>query len=259
MATRVSRVVVAAAAAAALAAAVASCSVKTLSMPSSVSAAVRAGMAVPEIRYRAPARPDALVEHTVERSSHKIPAAAKPAERVPEPSDATHLPVPEPEAEQACEPVRPKPATKPKVRFKPKAKTKPVSQASASVVESERTQEAEPAPASEAAGSAVGAADAHGNSSRDEASMLSAIVQHIEARKRYPRRARQSAQEGTVVLSIRVGADGTVVGVAVAKKAASRLLNRAALSAAASLKGVRVAAAGREVAVEVPVVFSLAP
>lgn len=108
-----------------------------------------------------------------------------------------------------------------------------------------------------AGGSSPVAAGSHAASSAsDKASALALIVDVIEQNKRYPRRARQTGTEGVVVLAVRIGADGMVIAVDVARKAASNLLNRAALSAAEKLLGQRLPMKSA-LTVEVPVVFSL--
>lgn len=108
-----------------------------------------------------------------------------------------------------------------------------------------------------AGGSSPVAAGSHAASSAsDKVSALALIVDVIEQNKRYPRRARQTGTEGVVVLAVRIGADGMVIAVDVARKAASTLLNRAALSAAEKLLGQRLPVKSA-LTVEVPVVFSL--
>ena len=78
----------------------------------------------------------------------------------------------------------------------------------------------------------------------------------IEANKRYPRRARQTNQTGTVLLGVHVNAQGLVTEVEVLQKSASSLLNRAAKAAAKPLLGVKTKLK-RAVRLEVPVRFLL--
>ena len=125
--------------------------------------------------------------------------------------------------------------------------------------------------ASGSAGSAEGGAGASGSVSgvpggfagsgragdaTDETRALAEIMSIIEANKRYPRRARQTNQTGTVLLGVHVNAQGLVTEVEVLQKSASSLLNRAAKAAAKPLLGVKTKLK-RAVRLEVPVRFLL--
>ena len=89
-----------------------------------------------------------------------------------------------------------------------------------------------------------------------ENQVVAEILAVIEAHKSYPRRARQTGQEGTVILAVRVDASGVIVGVEVETTATSALLNRAAQSAAKPLVG-RKSPLTRALTLRVPVKFEL--
>ena len=86
--------------------------------------------------------------------------------------------------------------------------------------------------------------------------MLAELLAVVEANKTYPRRARQTGQQGEVLLAVEIGPDGCVVSVTIRKKHASALLNRAALKAAEPLEG-RPTKLKKAVTIVVPVRFEL--
>lgn len=88
------------------------------------------------------------------------------------------------------------------------------------------------------------------------ASVIAAIKADIERNKTYPRRARQTGIEGTVILRIHIGEDGRVASVTLGKADRFALLNQAALLAAKGLTRMQTELK-RALTVEVPVVFSL--
>ena len=187
-----------------------------------------------------------LIEHTVDESDYAVKTPPK-VEPPPEPVKPKVEPKPVPKP-------KPKPQPKPKPKPKPQVKPKPVP-------EPQVLPPQEPVGTGdkgEALGSAESvASDMAGNAAQGEADMaIAMIVAEIEKRKKYPRRARQTNQEGTVMLSIRINSFGTVVSVDFAKKARSSLLNRAAMKAAEKLIG-RQLPVKHELTVQVPVVFEL--
>lgn len=185
-----------------------------------------------------------LLEHLAEKSDVKVPPKT---EKKPEVKPDPVKPEPKPEPK----PV-PRPEPKPEVKPAPqKAEPAPTP---APAVEAPAPAPA-PAPAKPAAPAAK-PAPAPAPSAGDKNRALGMIVQVIEAHKRYPRRARQTGVEGTVVLSVKAGADGIVTSVDIAKKADSALLNRAALEAAGKLIGMKLPVTAPFTA-EVPVVFTL--
>lgn len=86
--------------------------------------------------------------------------------------------------------------------------------------------------------------------------VLAELLAVVEANKTYPRRARQTGQQGEVQLAVEIGPDGRVVSVTIRKKHASALLNRAALKAAEPLEG-RPTKLRKAVTIVVPVRFEL--
>lgn len=185
-----------------------------------------------------------LIEHTVDESDYAVKTPPK-VEPPPEPVKPKVEPKPQPK-------LKPKPQPKPKP--KPKVKPKPAPEP---LVEPAQ----EPVGTGDkgvATGSAQSvASEMPGNAAQGEADMaIAMIVAEIEKRKRYPRRARQINQEGTVLLTIQINRFGSVVSVDFAKKARFSLLNRAAMKAADRLIG-RQLPVKRELTVQVPVVFKL--
>lgn len=202
----------------------------------------------------APPAPAAVLPvHAAEEGSFEAPAAAEPesqpAEAPAEPRPELKLepkpeskPVSKPELKPIPEP-QPKPKPRPKPDAKPKAPAKPL----------ERVKAADPdSPA--AAPAAVQAAPV--SDGREVESAIAQIMAVIEANKTYPRRARQTGQEGVVMLAVLIRADGTVERVDVLEKQASRLLSRAALSAAEPLIGAKTPLR-RALTLKVPVRFDL--
>lgn len=195
-----------------------------------------------------------------------LPAAQEeqaPAEPQPEPK-----PVPKPEPKSELKPI---PETQPKSKPRPKPDAKPKAAASAKLLE--RVKAPEPPAAAPAAVQAAGSAEpahegrlsgasqppqqaAPSSGGREVESAVAQIMAVIEANKTYPRRARQTGQEGEVVLAVLIRSDGTVERVDVLEKHASRLLNRAALSAAEPLIGAKTPLR-RALTLKVPVRFDL--
>lgn len=219
----------------------------------------------------APAPAAALPVHAAEEGSFEAPAAAEPesppaeapAEPQPEPK-----PVPKPEPKSELKPI---PETQPKPKPRPKPDAKPKAAAPAKPLE--RVKAPEPPAAAPAAVQAAGSAEpahegrlsgasqplqqaAPSSGGREVESAVAQIMAVIEANKTYPRRARQTGQEGEVVLAVLIRSDGTVERVDVLEKHASRLLNRAALSAAEPLIGAKTPLR-RALTLKVPVRFDL--
>lgn len=211
---------------------------------------------------RAPEPSVDRIEHVVEHSDYEVDAPPEPKlELQPEPEPQV-APEPEPEPQPEIKPEsKPKPAPRAQ-RAKPKAPVKAASHTKARSDE-QASGQAEQATDTRGAGAAdSGAVRASSQSVAKEGSpaygaMLERIVQTIQAHKHYPRRARQTGQEGTVVVAVDVNAAGCVTQVRVDKKAASAQLNRAALTAAQALVGMSVAQGVGAVTVRVPVIFTL--
>lgn len=189
-----------------------------------------------------------LIEHTVDESDYAVKTPPK-VEPPPEPVKPKVEPKPQPKPKP-----KPKPKPQPKPKPKPKVKPKPAP-------EPQVEPPQKPVGTGDlgvATGSAQSvASDMAGNDAQGEADMaIAMIVAEIEKRKKYPRRARQTNQEGTVLLTIQINRFGSVISVDFAQKARSSLLNLAAMKAADKLIG-RQLPVKRELTVRVPVVFEL--
>lgn len=219
-----------------------------------------------------------LVEHLAEESDFKVPARPKPEpEPVPEPepiSEPELMPEPEPEPipepkpepnpEPKLEPVKPKPQRKRVEKPKPVSKPAPaVSTLTPSPAPSSEAVEGPVARAGQAGlaegregGVGKGMSGSGSGASDGTDQVLAELLAVVEANKAYPRRARQTGQQGEVLLAVEIGPDGRVASVAIRKKHASALLNRAALKAAEPLEG-RPTKLRKAVTIVVPVRFEL--
>lgn len=233
---------------------------RVLAVPSLPAGTYRERVVIEDFRRSTPVpttNPE-LVEHTVKESEFTIESKPVPVTHAAgtEPTPAPS-PIPDPIPEPAAEPPKPvvKPQTIPKPAPKPVKikKAKPVAPpAEAAPQEASSGSSAKPA-----SGGTAGSAVRQGNAARSsEDAVLAVIVREIEAKKRYPRRARQTGAEGRVVLRIEIAENGVVSNVEVAERHPSSLLNRAALKAAEDLKGRRLDVR-KPLTVSVPVVFTL--
>lgn len=203
-----------------------------------------------------------LVEHLAEESDFEVPARPKPEpEPIPEPEPE---PKPEPNPEPKLEPVKPKPQRKRVEKPKPVSKPAPaVSTPTPSPAPSSEAVEGPVARAGQAGlaegregGVGKGMSGSGSGASDGTDQVLAELLAVVEANKAYPRRARQTGQQGEVLLAVEIGPDGRVASVAIRKKHASALLNRAALKAAEPLEG-RPTKLRKAVTIVVPVRFEL--
>ena len=232
-----------------------------------------------ETLRRAPETPieKPLVEHLTEESDFEVPARPEPEpvpepepepEPVPEPEPIPE-PVPEPETkpEPKPEPVKPKPQPKPQPKRvekpKPVEKPAPKPAPAPAVVPSPDAVEGTVAQAGQAGlaegregGVGKGVSGSGSGASDGTDQVLAELLAVVEENKTYPRRARQTGQQGEVQLAVEIGPDGRVVSVTIRKKHASALLNRAALKAAEPLEG-RPTKLRKAVTIVVPVRFEL--
>ncbi len=189
---------------------------------------------------------EALVEHLSDASDVKVEAK-------PEPVKEETPPPPPPEAPKVIEEPKPKPVVKkPPVKKKPVKKDLPVDKTE--VKASDGTKAPTALSGGDSASSAQGTASGVSTDSQNAA--LAKIVAVIDEHKRYPRRARQTGEEGDVVLAVTIDGNGIVTGVVLKKPHASVLLNRAALKAAEPLIGVKLPLSA-PLTVEVPVRFTI--
>lgn len=211
---------------------------RVLAVPSLPAGTYRERVVIEDFRRSTPVpttNPE-LVEHTVKESEFTIESKPAPVTHAAgtEPTPAPS-PIPDPIPEPAAEPPKP---------VAPPAEAAPQKVSSGSS-------------AKPASGGTAGSAVRQGNAARSsEDAVLAVIVREIEAKKRYPRRARQTGVEGRVVLRIEIAENGVVSNVEVAERHPSSLLNRAALKAAEDLKGRRLDVR-KPLTVSVPVVFTL--
>lgn len=255
-ATKGARTVVLVCAAAAFAVLTADAVERVLAVPSLPAGIFReetaVTLAVEEPAAPRPIEQDPWIEHTVEESDYAIDAKPEPV-KAPEPV-AEPEPLPEPEPV-----VEPEPIPEPVVKEEPKPAPQP---APVQTVE----QSSSDAPSAASMGSAATGTSGGVGAGTDgtpgsgaaglENQVVAEILAVIEAHKSYPRRARQTGQEGTVILAVRVDASGVIVGVEVETTATSALLNRAAQSAAKPLVG-RKSPLTRALTLRVPVKFEL--
>lgn len=206
-----------------------------------------------------------LVEHLTEESDFEVPAHPEPKpEPEPEPAPEPE-PEPIPEPEPKPEPVKPKPQPKPAPKRveKPKPVQKPAPAAAPPPAPSLEAVEGPVAQAGQAGladgregGVGTGVSGTGSGASDGTDRVLAELLAVIEANKTYPRRARQTGQQGEVLLAVEIGPDGRVASVSIRKKHASALLNRAALKAAEPLEG-RPTKLSKAVTIVVPVRFEL--
>lgn len=212
-----------------------------------------------------------LTEHTTEKSEFVIPAKSVP-QPAPKADDEAEVkkPVPVPSKPvEIPEKAEPEPAAKPEPKSvvippkKPKPAVRPVKTAARKAPEkmSQVVPSSAPSvPDGDGLRNVNGSHAVSDNSgkagSAGTETALARILSHIEANKRYPRRARQTGTEGRVLLAVTLSETGVVTSVTVAEKNRSTLLNRAALASAEGLTGQLIdgARGGR---VLVPVQFSL--
>ncbi len=236
-----------------------------------------------------------LVEHLTEESDFEVPARPEPEpvpepepepepvpepEPIPEPEPEPELepipesepipepvPEPEPKPKPKPEPVKPKPQPKPQPKRvekpKPVEKPAPKPAPAPAVVPSPDAVEGTVAQAGQAGlaegregGVGKGVSGSGSGASDGTDQVLAELLAVVEANKTYPRRARQTGQQGEVQLAVEIGPDGRVVSVTIRKKHASALLNRAALKAAEPLEG-RPTKLSKAVTIVVPVRFEL--
>ncbi|HGM5454722.1 TPA: energy transducer TonB [Serratia marcescens] len=167
------------------------------------------------------------------------PQPEMPPEPLPEPPPPEPEPLPEPVV-PAPEPIveakpvpkpQPKPKPKPvKEKAKPVEKPKPTPAAPRALVSKPAAQ---PAPAAPAAPKV--------NAQAIENGYLLALRRELEQRKRYPsgRQASLERPQGNVEVWLEVDRSGRVLSSGIANKAASMLLNRAAMSSLQSISSVK--------------------
>lgn len=184
-----------------------------------------------------------LVEHLTEESDFEVPAHPEPK---PEPVKPKPQPKPAPKRVEKPKPVqKPAPAAAPTPAPSLEAVEGPVAQAGQAGLADGR----EGGVGTGVSGTGSGASDGTDR-------VLAELLAVIEANKTYPRRARQTGQQGEVLLAVEIGPDGRVASVSIRKKHASALLNRAALKAAEPLEG-RPTKLSKAVTIVVPVRFEL--
>lgn len=92
---------------------------------------------------------------------------------------------------------------------------------------------------------------------QDKNKALAVLVQAIESRKKYPKQARRTGAQGTVLLLVRVGSDGRVAGWAVEQASGQVLLDSATRQLGEKLVGLDTGVRGGEFSVLVPVRYAL--
>lgn len=93
-------------------------------------------------------------------------------------------------------------------------------------------------------------------SAKRESSVLAAIVEAMEKHKRYPRAGRRSGAEGTCMLKVSIGTEGTITACILHAKSGSAVLDAAAARLGEKILGLNVGSPGR-MEVLVPVHYHL--
>ena len=208
----------------------------------------KAQVAIPLVRFANPIVFETVVQVREEPSPETVVIPPPPPE-----------PVPPPIVKEALPPLPPVVKSKPK-RVVPKV----VKEVPKVVEETPPVLPAEPGEGSpegvvkeaEPVGHPQGVRSGGSQKVGDDSLELSRLVAVVEAHKVYPRRARQNGESGRLALSVRLDANGTVSAVDIHTSHPSRLLQQAALKAAAPLVGMTTKLGGpREVVI--PIVFSL--
>ncbi|HHK5724984.1 energy transducer TonB [Serratia ureilytica] len=164
----------------------------------------------------------------------ETPPEPQPEPPPPEPEPIPEPVVPAPEPIVEAKPVpkpQPKPKPKPvKEKAKPVEKPKPAPAAPRALASKPAAQ---PAPAAPAAPKV--------NAQAIENGYLLALRRELEQRKRYPtgRQASLERPQGNVEVWLEVDRSGRVLSSGIANKAASMLLNRAAMSSLQSISSVK--------------------
>ena len=222
----------------------------------------KAQVAIPLVRFANPI----VFETVVQVREEPIPEPPRLEKHLAEESPETVVipppppePVPPPIVKEALPPLPPVVKSKPK-RVVPKL----VKEVPKVVEETPPVLPAEPGEGSpegvvkeaEPVGHPQGVRSGGSQKVGDDSLELSRLVAVVEAHKVYPRRARQNGESGRLALSVRLDANGTVSAVDIHTSHPSRLLQQAALKAAAPLVGMTTKLGGpREVVI--PIVFSL--
>ena len=188
----------------------------------------------PEIIQQPPREERRLL---AQESDFAIPEAAKKKE------------VPPPKAFEPVVPEVPRPKPEPRERPKPK----PKQTVALTAVPPQKANAAQPG----------GTAPAPAQAARVEASAsskqmaLRVLVEEIEKRKRYPKQARRIGAQGTVVLLVRIGADGRVQSCTVDKNCGIGALDLETARLGDKLQGLDTGVRGPAFSVRVPVRYTL--
>jgi protein TonB len=193
-----------------------------------------------------------------------VPMAIAPAPGPPAPAAAPASPAPERPAPPRRVAARPAPRPPaPRAFPAPAATPKPVESAPAASPEAESNSSdgsgganVDVASAPPAGGPGTGAGDGAGPGGGDEiAAYLARIHALLSRHQRYPAMARRRGLEGSVLLQLRIGADGRIES-ARAGRGAPKLFARSALDAV-DRAGRFPAPPGGPLAIEVPLRFQL--
>ena len=168
--------------------------------------------------------------------------------------DPTVKPEP-PKVEKPKEPEKPqepkeKPKEKPKVKPSPDV---PIGDRTVESNASVNSKATTTGPATTTNPNLVG----NGVSGSELDAYRSALRREIERHKRYPARAKMMRKQGVVTVSFTIGADGSITGVAIAKRSGVEDLDNAALSAVNSARSIGPRPAGMGASISVPISFKI--
>lgn len=170
-------------------------------------------------------------------------------------------------SEKTVSPVKKKTsASKPAQQVEQRAApVKPLQTAAAVQTQQQHCAEATPGAGAEA--QARGAADGKGTAGQGKyggesggaasPSVLHKLLGAIEQYKNYPKHARRTGAEGTVILLVQVGNDGRVTGSSLHRGSGYGVLDSATEQLGARLAGLDTGVRGNSFAVRVPVEYSL--
>lgn len=206
------------------------------------------------MRYEAPEDPAQRVEESERRRllADSSPISAPQLEKKPDPPKVSPPPEPPKVVEKKPEP-KPKPKPAPKPRPRKKAPRRTVTTPSM-MTESVAIGKGKPQ-AGVKGGAADGARVEVSAASRQQA--LAVLMEAIEKNKRYPRQARRAGAQGTVMLRVRIAANGMVKQATVSKNCGIGSLDLESARLAERLKGLNTGVTGAGFTVLVPVKYQL--
>jgi protein TonB len=218
-------------------------------------------------RLTTPAHPPAMSDEPVSMDVSLVEAPPEPeaAAAAPTPAEpaATPEPVPTPMPRPTPDMPTPPPAPTPQEEAMPAPESTPAPEHPKPMPRRQDQRRAKPAAPHSAPGAAAALAGAANRGATDRGAAHGPLSSHASYRSNpkpdYPAEARQERQEGVVIVSVEVGADGRPSDVSLARSSGYPLLDQAAVQAVRRWTFDPARAAGLAVSsrVSVPVRFSL--